>query len=368
MNATASGTAELDWDLSAALDVATNVVADGSLPCIVFGVIDARGRSEIFALSGPRSDVSDDSVFFIASVTKAIMATALMQYVDEGRLDLHTPLVRYLPGFDGDARQTITAWHVLTHTSGLPDIPPDQLRRERPNYRRLRAEVLAMRPRREPGTRYEYNSAAWVLLSELMVALSNLPWPTVLQHRLLTPLGMVDTTFDARGLRRRVVGIEGANAGNRLVGEVLLWFLARATFPGGGLFGTAADLLRLGWALLRSHGDGRAGAQHGRAAEAEPPRILSHASVARMAEQQLDGIPFIAEDGSRIYLQHGIGWRKTTDGWPGGAAVLTHGGHSGARVWVDPEEGFAFAFLTNVWGVSSDAPIAIVEEVYRTRR
>lgn len=368
MHATASGVADLDWDLSAALDVATNLVADGSLPCIVFGVIDARGRSEIFALSGPRSDVTDDSVFFIASVTKAIVATAVMQYVDEGRLDLHAPLVRYLPGFGGDTRRTVTPWHVLTHTSGLPDIPPDQLRRERPTYGRLRRDVLAMRPRWEPGTRYEYNSAAWILLSELMVALSNLPWPAVLQQRLLAPLGMLDTTFDARGLRRRVVGVEGVNAGSRLVGEVLLWFLARATLPGGGLFGTAADLLRLGWALLPPDGVGRVDPERGGAAGSESPRILSQASVAQMAEQQLDGIPYVAEDGSRGYLQHGLGWRKSGGGWPGGDAVLTHGGHSGARIWVDPEQGFAFAFLTNVWGVSSEAPIAILEAVYRARR
>lgn len=351
------GIAELEWDLTGALDVATRFVADGELPCIVFGVIDANGGSEVFALSGPRHDVTDDSVFFIASVTKAIMATAVMQYVDERRLDLRAPLARYLPAFGAEGREAVSAWHVLTHTSGLPDIPPEQLRDERPTYARMVEEVVRTTPRWEPGTRYEYNSAAWVLLSELMARLSGVPFPDVLEQRLLRPLGMHDTTFDARRLRRRLVAVDGISADNRLVGEVLLWFLARATFPGGGMFGTVPDLLRLGWALLAPDGAGPPG-----------PRILSQATVRRMAQQQIEGIPHVAEDGSVTPVQQGIGWRRSDGGWPPGEAVLTHGGRSGSRIWVDPERGFAFAFATNVWGAPSDAAMAVLGEVYQARR
>ena len=155
---------ELEWDLERAIDTATRVVAEGTLPCLVFGVVDAQGRREIISVSGPTTDAHDDSVFFIASVTKAIVATALMQYVDEGRLDLGTPLARYLPGFDGEGREAITAWHLLTHTSGLPDMPTERLRAERPTYGRMLAETMGDTPRWEPGSRYEYNSSAWCLL------------------------------------------------------------------------------------------------------------------------------------------------------------------------------------------------------------
>jgi len=347
---------DLDWDLGPALDVATGFVADGSLPCIVFGVIDDTGHSEVFAVSGEGRGVHDDSLFFIASVTKAIVATAVMQYVDEGRLDLRAPLVRYVPEFDGDGREAVSAWHLLTHTSGLPDVPHERVRKERPTYRRIYTETLTTTPRWQPGSRYEYNSSAWVLLSELMARLSNQPFPEVLEQRLTAPLGMVDTTFDARGSRRRVVPIAGANADNRLVVEVLLWFLARASLPGGGLFGTVPDLLRLGGALLAPNGDGGA-----------TTPVLSRSAVANMAEQQVEGIPSIAEDNSVSYVQHGLGWRKSGGEWPEGDSVLTHGGMSGSRLWVDPEQGFAFAFLTNVWGVSSDAAIAVLREVYRAR-
>ena len=124
------GTGELEWDLSHAVDVATRAVADGVLPCLAFGVVDGDGRSEIVTLARPPLEVHDDSVFFIASVTKAVVATAVMQYVDEGRLDLHVPMRRYVPEFAGDGREAVTAWHLLTHTSGLPDMPVEQMRSE----------------------------------------------------------------------------------------------------------------------------------------------------------------------------------------------------------------------------------------------
>jgi CubicO group peptidase (beta-lactamase class C family) len=222
------------------------------------------------------------------------------------------------------------------------------MRRERPTYARLLRETIVGVPRWQPGSRYEYNSSAWCLLSETMAHLSSSRWPEVLHERLLGPLGMADTTFDARASRRRIVPVDGAGAGNRLVAEVLLWFLARVRLPGGGLFGTAPDLLRLGHALLGGS-------------------LLSTATIRQMAEQQVPGVPHVAEDGSVSYVEQGLGWRKASGSWPAGGRVLTHGGRSGARLWVDPERGFAFAFLTSVWGVSSEVAMRALEEVYRAR-
>jgi CubicO group peptidase (beta-lactamase class C family) len=181
---------------------------------------------------------------------------------------------------------------------------------------------------------------------------------------------MTDTTFDARGMRSRLVSVEGAGAGNRLAEEVLLWLLARATYPGGGLFGTVPDMLRLGSALLTPNGNesqssGTRLTPNG--SGATRPRIVSRATVARMAEQQLDGTTHVAEDGSVSEVRQGIGWRKSAAEWPSGDAVLTHGGRSGSRIWVDPAAGFAYAFVTNLWGASSEAAVAVLEAVYRAR-
>ncbi len=345
----------LPYDLRPASEAVARFVHAGALSCAVFGVADGAGHQEIVAINGQGAKARADSVFFIASVTKAIMATALMRYVDEGRLDLRQPLGTYLPDVPRGGLDEVNAWHLLTHTSGLPDMPMDRLRSDRPDYRSVLERTLATTPRWEPGSRYEYNSSAWVLLSELMGRLSGTPFPEVLRLRLTGPLLMSETVFDARPLRRRIVPVQGINADNRVVGEMLMWFLARATLPGGGMFSTASDLLCLGKALLPS------------VDAASGTRILSREAVATMAQQQIEGVPHLAEDGSVSYMEQGIGWRKSGGAWPAGDSVITHGGVSGPRVWVDLERDLVFVFLTNVWGAPSDAAIAVLEEVYRAR-
>ena len=237
-------------ELPATRALAGRLVAEGQLPSLVFGVAGRTSVGHVFAIPGPGHPARRDSVYFLASISKAIVATAVMRYADEGRWDLRAPLERYVPGYGGGGRESVSAWHVLTHTSGLPDIPIETLRRERPTYARLVATVRGQVPRWAPGSRYEYSSSAWVLLAEAMATLSAMPFPQALRLRLTGPLGMVDTTFDPRADRRRVMPVAGLGADHRLVGELLLRFLARATMPGGGLFGTVDDLLRLGRSLL----------------------------------------------------------------------------------------------------------------------
>lgn len=234
-------------------------------------------------------------------------------------------------------------------------MPLDRMRSERPDYRRLLAQTLATTPKWEPGTRYEYISSAWVLLSELMARLSNSPFPEVLSQRLTGPLGMSETVFDARPLRSRVVQVEGTNTANRVATEVMLWFLARATFPGGGMFGTVPDLLQLGRSLLPSN------------SSAQVPRILSRSAVEDMARQQIAGVPHVAEDGAVSYVEQGLGWRKSGGAWPRGDSVITHGGKSGSRLWIDLERDLAYAFLTNVWDAPTDAAISVLEAIYEAR-
>lgn len=349
-------------EFEAARRIAVDAVHSGQLPCAVFGVVGLDGMRGIHAVSGRRSTVRPDSIFFIASVTKAIVATAVMQYVDEGRLDLHAPLARYVPEFSDEGREAVTAWHVLTHTSGLPDMRIETLRRERPNYQRSLEHALARTPAWPPGSRYEYNSAAWMLLAETMSRLSAMPFPETVRVRLTQPLGMVDTTFDPRHARARIRPMNGFAIRNRLMEEVLLRFLIRATLPGGGMFGTVADLLRLGRALLPAAPTTTAAADGSTVAG---PRILSQAAIDEMARLQTAGIPQLLEDGSRREIHQAIGWRKPTQGWPDEPRAFTHGGISGSRLWVDPARGLAFAFLTNLWEAPDEPAQAILEAVYR---
>ncbi|MFV2062404.1 MAG: serine hydrolase domain-containing protein [Chloroflexota bacterium] len=340
-------------DLEAARIVASRFVRDGQLPCVLFGVVDAEGHVVTRSVNAAGQSFDENTIFFLASVTKAVVATAVMQYADEGRLDLHEPLTHYLPEFEGGSREKVSAAHVLTHTSGLPDMEIETLRNERPSYQRSLDFALASTPASEPGSRYEYCSSAWLLLSETMARLSEMSFEETLGTRLTGPLGMADTNFDPRRARARLAPVHGFRIQNRLVQEILLRFLVRARLPGGGMFGTIADLLRLGRSLLPASGT-RPGL-----------RILSQAAIAEMSRNQTDGMTHELDDGSTHEVRQALGWRKPRAGWPGSEAAFTHAGISGGRLWVDPQAGLAFAFLTNLWQAPEEPALAVLEEVYR---
>jgi serine-type D-Ala-D-Ala carboxypeptidase len=339
-------------ELGPARDVAARHVAGGLLPCVAFGLVDTAGRTVSHVMPRPGRHLDADSVFFLASVSKAIVATALMQLVEEERLDLRAPLVRYLGELDPDGAGSVSAWHILTHTSGLPDIPVERLKRRQPGYAATLRSVAASRPSFPPGSRYEYVSAPWVLLSEAMARLDGRPFPDVLARRLTGPLGMTSTTFDPRPMRARLEPVVGGYLENRIVQAVLLRYLARSHLPGGGLFGSLADLLRLGRALLPAPGP------------TSGPRVLRQPAIDEMGRLQAEGLEHVAQDGSVHEIRQGLGWRKPQAGWPGSARTITHGGISGCRIWIDPDAGFACAFLTSRWQAPLAPSLAVIEAIY----
>jgi CubicO group peptidase (beta-lactamase class C family) len=345
----------LDIDLGPARETAARWVADGVVPCAAFGVVDAAGRFRCDFVPGNEGAIDLLTVFFLASISKGIVATAVMRYVDEDRLDLSLPLERYLPELAGCDAATITAWQVLTHTSGLPDMPMQSMRDERPTYERSLRFVREAKLLTGPGASYAYNTVAFILLAELMARLSGEPFAPTLARRLTEPLGMVDTTFDARPLRERTLPVHGLGVDNRIVQEVLMRFLATAQLPGGGMFGTLADLLRLGRGLL----------------PADPqdpgPRVLSQAALDEMTRNHTEGWTHVSDDGVEREVRQGLGWRKPQRGWSGSPSAFTHGGIAGGRVWVDPEAGFAVAFLTNYWQAPLEVSLSVVDAVYAAR-
>ena len=316
-------------DLSAAFAPAAAAVSDGTLPSAVIGVSDGHGTRALVAYPGVHDrGVTSGSVYFLASVTKPIVATAVMQLVDEGRLDLHAPIGRYVPEWRGPGKEGVTAWHVLTHTAGIADIRQELLLRERPSYRGMLERICAADLQSAPGERYAYASDSFYLLAETISRLTGMPFGDALRRRLFEPLGMTSTTFDPRPMRSRVPPVRGVPLGNPLLRELILRFLAKATLPGGGLFGSAEDLLRLGRALLpRESGPG--------------PRVLSQAAIEAMTTEQTAGILEIHEDGSTRDPHYALGWRKPD---PRGATASSLGSAGTAGAWAgiaSPKQGDA---------------------------
>jgi len=313
-------------------------VSSGALPAAAFAIGDAEGGIRSETIAADARGLSPDSLFFLASVTKPIFATAFMQLVDDGLLSLDDPLVRFIPGFaNAPGKADVTCRHLLTHTSGVPDITPDMIRKLRPGAARMTQMAIDAPLRFKPGTRYEYCTATFYLLARVIERLTNDRYTDFLRTRLLEPLGM-ESTFDPRTSRRPAVAVQGVGVDSRLTRFLVVRYLAAAALPGGGLFGTLEDLLRFGAATLRPRREG----------DRYVP--LSPSSIELMATDQLRGLPGVF-DGQERPVHFGLGWGKPTlmRELAGSGSVVSHGGATGTRLWIDSEAGLVIVFFTNQW-------------------
>ncbi len=341
--------------LEAAFDPVRAAVAAGQLPAAVMAVATRDRLLRLDAFARPRGDrVTTRHLFFIASVTKPIVATAVLQLVDAGLLDLHEPIARHIPEFVPAGGSKISAWHLLTHTSGVRDVPPLLIPTQRPTASAMLRYVCETPVGFEPGTRFEYASTSFYLLAELITRLSGHPYPQYLHQRIFEPLGMVDTSFDPRHSRRRITPLHGVGIDNRIKKEFALRYFASIAVPGGGLWSTASDLVTFGQTLL-------AGGARG------DYRLLSPELVELMTRDHAAGTPQII-DGAAQPARYGLGWGKP--GWDGIALasprVFHHGGATGTRLWIDPDNDLVFVFLSNQWDADITPMIEALRGVYAT--
>jgi CubicO group peptidase (beta-lactamase class C family) len=125
--------------------------------------------------------VKAEELFQIGSITKSFLAIVLLQLREEGKLDLHKPVVEYLPWFRIQSSfAPITTHHLLTHTSGLPGAP--EVFPSDPAQRHLAAYA--------PGDRFHYNNMAYSLLGHLAWTLDGRELPEIFRERVFKPLGM----------------------------------------------------------------------------------------------------------------------------------------------------------------------------------
>lgn len=130
--------------------------------------------------------VTDETVFEAASLTKPVFAYAVLKLVDQGKLDLDTPLNKYMPGnYDAgdDARiNKITARQVLSHTTGFP------------NWRTPRgAKTLPIHF--EPGERFSYSGEGFVYLSQVVETLTGMKFDAYVETAVFKPLGMASSSL-----------------------------------------------------------------------------------------------------------------------------------------------------------------------------
>ena len=168
-------------------EVFEKLVASRTIPGFAFATLRAGCMAEarVFGTRGSHDDAPVDThtVFEAASLTKPVVSWIALQLAEEGVLNLHVPLFdicgEYLPD-DARARQ-ITAFYILSHTSGLPNIVRED------------APLKTYFP---PGERFSYGSSAFAWLQRAMQKLTGLSLEAMAQQRVFKPLGMHDSSLE----------------------------------------------------------------------------------------------------------------------------------------------------------------------------
>jgi CubicO group peptidase (beta-lactamase class C family) len=323
--------------------VVTLIARDGKI-----GEFDAAGMADISANQPMRKD----TIFQIMSMTKPFTAVGIMMLAEEGKLTLKDPVEMYLPEFrnqrvaittgpDSDQRATpihpITIRDLMTHTSGMFDTPPSEIKdfRERMNIPLADlVKVYAYQPLLfQPGTHWSYSSPGIDILGRIIEVCSRLKYEDFIGQRILQPLGMKDSFFfpDAAHIPRIAMVYE--NHGGKLTPSpetILGGDPARHrqgavySAPGFGLYSTAEDLLHFYQMML----DG--GTYHGR-------RYLSKFSIDLMTQVHTGDL----QAGWLGGAGYGLAWEVVKD--PYGALTghtvgdYGHGGAFGTQGWIDPK-------------------------------
>ena len=347
--------------LAAAFDLVERQVRDGRVRYAALGV--ARGEDLLRADGwGREGRFSEPVRFLIASITKPITATAVMQLVEDGVLDLSEPIRRYLPEFEPEppsagepGGEAITTWHVLTHTSGLGDLGPDYIDTRRPSPRDVYEWVLRSRLRFAPGSRYEYASDSWYLLAELVRRLGGLTLAEHIRRRILEPLGMAATTFDPAepGPEPLPLGGYFDRYGSFL--PIATRYFVSLGMPAGGLWSTPHDLTRFGRAMMAG------GALDG-------VRVLGRSFVDLMTREHTRDV--LDRGDPPQPPRYGLGWRRIgqTAGLPLGPAAVGHDGATGGSLVIDPENDLVVVYLRNEWDGGAAANDEAVRAVFAALR
>jgi CubicO group peptidase (beta-lactamase class C family) len=157
--------------------VAMGLVRDGAIRWSHYvGVTDANTKQPVGA----------DTLWPAASLSKPAFTFAALRLVDEGKLDLDRPLRSYVPDHapDDPRGNTITARHVLSHSSGLR------------NWRNRADQPLV--PDFDPGTRFQYSGEGFYYLQRAVEHITGMGFEQFMEVRLFNPLGMKASTYSWR--------------------------------------------------------------------------------------------------------------------------------------------------------------------------
>jgi beta-N-acetylhexosaminidase len=328
--------------LKPAFDVIEKAIGDRAFPGATLAV-GYRGKLSVHSFGKQKYEtksptVTTDTMFDIASLTKVVVTTTLVEKLVEGDfpspLNLDAPIERYLPewpkGPQPEWRHKVTVRHLMTHTSGLP--PFKEYWRTSTSKQETLSRIFAEPLEYEPGTKVVYSDLGIILMAEIIQRLTGKPLDVLANENIFGPLGMkhsmynppktiwpeiAPTEFDSQ-LRHRMLQGEVHDENAFAIGGVS---------GHAGVFSTAPDLAAFCQMLL----NGGVYAHD---------RILKRATIAEFTAPQ----PLAQNTRT-------LGWVVPTEGGSSGHYFSSHSyghtGFTGTTIWIDPDRQLFVVLLTN---------------------
>jgi CubicO group peptidase (beta-lactamase class C family) len=369
-------------------DVLRRAVESGAVPGVVAmaATIDGPVYEGAFGVRrlGDAEAMTRDTVFRIASMTKAITSVAAMQLVERGKLSLDEPVPaidralavpQVLTGFDGQgkpllrtATRPITLKHLLTHTAGFcyaiwnPQLERYVAVSGLPQMGSGRLAALRMPLMFDPGERWEYGIGIdWV--GRIVEEVGGQKLGAYFADHITGPLGMPDTGFSVSAEQRaRQASVHQRGAGGTLNPQPFEQLGEREFLAGGGgLYSTTGDYLRFLQMLLKG-------------GTFDGARLLTPATVALMAENHIGDLaagvlrtndPPLTNDVDLFpgqKLRWGLGYMLSLEPGPNGrsAGSLTWAGIFNTYYWLDPRRRVAGLIMTQILPFADPAILAVL--------
>jgi CubicO group peptidase (beta-lactamase class C family) len=313
----------------------------------VVGIIaDRNGKVHYKNLMGyadieARKPISEDNVFWIASMSKMFAGASIMMLVDEGKVSLDDPVAKFIPQLNKwmvveekdrshvllkPPVRAVTIRHVLSHTSGLAGTSElQQVMGSDSTPLKARALSSVTGPLQwQPGDKYAYGNQGMNIAARIVEIVGGMPYEQFLQKRFFDPLGMTETTFWPKEEQiARLAGAYGPNKQKSGYARGAIGFLTKPLsdrvhrFPeaGGGLFSTTHDIFRYGLMLAN---DG----------ELDGKRYLSHKAMDELRKEQT----------GTTKVNYSLGYHLRN-------GMFGHDGAYGTDLSVNPKTGMVAVFM-----------------------
>ncbi|MGO9922160.1 MAG: serine hydrolase, partial [Isosphaeraceae bacterium] len=307
-------------------------MASKGLPALSIALVD--DQQIVWARGFGRADrarnvpATAETVYRVGSVSKLFTDLAVMQLVEQGRLDLDAPVSRYLPEFapQNPFGVAISLRQLMAHRSGLVREPPvgHYFDPGPPSLLEVVRSLGRTKLVLEPGTRTKYSNAGIAVVGAVVERVRGQAFVAAIRSSLLEPIGMASSSFEpSAGLRQRMAsGLMWTYDGQTVATPTFLL----GTGPAGNLVSTVTDLGRF-LAFLFSGGRGKGGTV---IVKAETLRSMTEPQLGKKGESPAFGLGFaISKLDDHVRIGHGgavYGFATEVDALPDeklGAVVIT---------------------------------------------